>query len=280
MQYKNKYNLPQPLVSAIENDPYGFDGDISTTSLILPPRIFQLRKRHGSKIHEDISDNIYRLLGQNTHSILERISDDNCIKEKRYYANICGWKIGGQIDLYEVLVAILSDWKVTSVWSVINGVKPEHEQQLNVNAFLMKANGIHPKKLQIVNFLRDWSKHKIKDRGYPKCQVAVQNIPLWHYGKIEDFIESRVKLHQEQEIVSDNALLPCTMEERWERPTKYAVTKKNVKKALRLLDSQKEAEAWMEKNKKGDSIEVRVGKSIRCEDYCSVNMYCNQYLGI
>ena len=40
MKYKNKYNLPAPaLVSVMENDPYKFDGDVSTTSLILPPRI-------------------------------------------------------------------------------------------------------------------------------------------------------------------------------------------------------------------------------------------------
>lgn len=55
---KNKYRLPVPLVAALENDPYNFDGDISTTSLILPPRIRELRKRHYKEIHEDASDMI------------------------------------------------------------------------------------------------------------------------------------------------------------------------------------------------------------------------------
>ena len=44
----NKYKLPEPLVSVVKNDPYPTeaDWDISTTSLIAPPQIVQLRKRH------------------------------------------------------------------------------------------------------------------------------------------------------------------------------------------------------------------------------------------
>lgn len=280
MKLTNKYNLPSTLVSAIANDPYEFEGDISTTGLILPPRIRQLRKRHRSKIYQDVSDNIYRLLGQNTHHILERINEPDCIKEKRYYVLYGGLNIGGQIDLYEKETRTLSDWKVTSVWSVIHGIKPEHEQQLNVNAYLMAVNNIFPIKLQVVNFLRDWSKHKVKEKDYPKCQVVVQDIPLWSFNEAEAFIEKRIKLHQEAENTPDDALLPCNSIERWEKATTYAVMKSGRKSALRVLDSHKKAEAWMKEKDKGEYIEERLGESVRCESYCECNIVCNQYLKI
>ena len=272
---KNKYNLPKPLLAALENDPYRFDGDISTTSLILPPRIFQLRKRYHEKIHEDASDLIYRLLGQNTHHILERIDVPDCEIEQRFYAEICGWEVGGKIDLYERTTKTLSDWKVTSVWNVLNGVKPEHEQQLNVNAWLMILNDIRPEKLQIVNFLRDWSKYKAKEHSYPDCQVVVQTIKKWSIDQMKSWVEDRVKLHQSCENLSDDELPPCTAEERWARPTKYAVVKTGRKSALRLLDTQEEAEQWIEKNQKGASIEIRHGSNVRCEEYCNVSEYCS-----
>lgn len=280
MRYTNKFGLPAPLVAVIENDPYDAgDSDISTTSLILPPRIYQLRKRHDEEIHEDIADNIYRLLGHNTHSILERVQALKCLIERRFYTDIYGWRVGGKIDLYEMLVGTLSDWKITSVYSVLGGVKPEHEQQLNVNAFLMYQNDIYPKKLQIVNFLRDWSKYQAKKHDYPDCQVVVQPIKLWSFAEQDRWLYERVKLHQECETMPDNELPPCTSQEMWTKPTVYAVKKKGRKSALRLLDTQEKAEKWIEDNKKGDSIEVRLGENMRCEHYCNINRFCSQYIG-
>lgn len=279
---KNKYNLPLPLIVALENDPYNFDGDISCTGLILPPRIYQLRKRHYKKIHEDASDMIYRLLGQNTHSILERVDTPGCVVEERFYAKICGWDVGGKIDLYEKLIKILSDWKVTSVWSVINGLKPEHEQQLNINAHLMRLNGTSPAKLQIVNFLRDWSKHKVKDYGYPKCQVVVQDVPLWNHEKAKSWVENRIKFHQSCGDLPDDALPFCTSQEMWEKATTYRVVKEGRKSALRVLDSQEEADQYIEDKEldKKHSVEICKGERIRCNSYCNVNVFCNQYLGL
>jgi len=277
----NKHNLPAPLVSVIKNDPYDAGlSDISTTSLISPPRIVQLRKRHDHEITEDVADNIYRLIGSNTHHILELVNNTGCIKERRFYGTYCGWVVSGQIDLYEITPAILSDYKVTSVWSVINGIKPEHEAQLNINAELMRNEGIEPKHLQIVNFLRDWSMRKAHEENYPSCQVHVQNVDMW--GSAKSFIEARVSMHKACESLPDDELPPCTPDERWERPTKYAVMKKGRKSALRLLDSESEAEDYIEL--KGLAvpthyIDVREGESVRCESYCNINQFCNFYKG-
>lgn len=282
MKITNKHNLPQPLVSVVENDPYPTeaDWDISTTTLLSPPRIVQLKKRHREEISEDVSENIYRLLGTNTHHILERVTTKDCLKEIRFSAYVNGWKLAGQIDLFEKVPCILSDYKVTSVWSVMAGIKPENEAQLNTNAFLMIKNGYFPKKLQIVSLIRDWSMHQVKrSSNYPKCQVAVQTAPLWPYEQARDYIYKRVKMHQRAVETPSNELPWCTSEERWERPRKYAVMKKGRKSAVRLLDTNEDAEQYMsDKNlDKNHSITIRDGESIRCESYCNVNFACNQY---
>ena len=56
MLWSNKFNLPQPLVSAVQRDPYQKAGDISVTSLIKAPRMRILEDRHDSEITIDVSD--------------------------------------------------------------------------------------------------------------------------------------------------------------------------------------------------------------------------------
>jgi hypothetical protein len=271
------------------NDPYSFTGDRSTTSLIKPPRIYQLSKRHDIEIEEDVADCIWCLVGNNTHYILERagklmgkfkqIFGQKAIVEKRYYIESLGWKIGGKIDLFEEAIGRLTDWKVTSVWSVMHGIKPEHVQQLNINAYLMHSNNIFfIRQLRLVAILRDWSKHKVEyGTDYPKCQVVVQDIPLWPYLKTKEFIEKRIRLHQESEKMPDDKLLLCTDAERWKRPDKYAVMKKGGKRALRLLNSEGEAKTWIKNNGRGDRIDFREGSFPRCEEYCACASFCSQW---
>ena len=282
MKITNLYNLPEPLVSVVENDPYPteVDWDISTTTLLSPPRITQLKTRFYNELVEDVSDNIYRLIGTNTHHILERVKTENCLKEQRFNTYVNGWKLAGQIDLFEIEPAILSDYKVTSVWSVVAGIKPENEAQLNTNAYLMIKNGYTPKKLQIVSLIRDWSKHQVKkSSNYPQCQVAVQEAPLWPAEQATEYIYHRVKIHQRAVETPSDELPECTPEERWERPTKYAVMKKGRKSAVRVLDGYEDAEKYIEDNglDKNHSIDIREGESVRCESYCNVNSFCSQY---
>ena len=282
MKITNKFKLPASVVAAVTNDNYKCDSDISVTSLISAPRIYQLKKRHNEELEEDVADMIYRLLGNNTHHILESIGYqlDDVIVEERYYGNFLGWSLSGQIDLYEKKTGTLSDHKVTSVWSVLNGVKPDFEKQLNIYAYLMRLNGVEGiKKLQIINYLRDWSKRKANDKGYAPCQVAVQEIKMRSLEKVEQLIDSRIKYHQECEEVSDDFLPECTAEERWQRPTVYAVMKKGRKSALRLHDSMEKAEAWMSLNEKGDEIITRQGENVRCIGYCNLRNFCSQCKG-
>jgi hypothetical protein len=168
---------------------------------------------------------------------------------------------------------------VTSVWSVIHGLKPEWENQLNINTWLLMKNGWNVQQHQIVALLRDWSKYKAHEPNYPSCQVAIVPAPMWSWEQANQYIEGRVALHQSVVNVSDDDLPECTPEEMWEEPTKFAVMKKGRKSAVRLLESQEAAEKYIENNQLDSkhSIEVRPGSRKRCDDYCSVNTFCSQF---
>lgn len=284
MKYTNKMNLPLSLVSAITNDDYTMgSADISVTTLIQPPKIRVLSKRHRDEITEDVADCIYRLVGSNTHYILERMENKDALQEERINIECNGWTISGKADLYET--EIIYDYKNTSVWAVINGVKPEWANQLNCYAHGYRDAGFPVKGLAIIAILRDWSKFKAKEKGdYPAKQVVTLPIPLWKPEKAQAYIEGRVSLHQAAEKLADDDIPECTPEGRWERPTKYAVVKGQNKGAWRVVDSLDEAEKLKAKIEESSGNEYRIdtrpGESVRCINYCSCCDYCHYYKSI
>jgi hypothetical protein len=270
MRITNKLNLPSPIVEACRYDDYDAgEADISVTSLIGPSLQRQLQARHADEIEMDAADMIFALTGKALHEVLRR-ADSTGITEKRLYAEVEGKKIGGQFDRVSLRSDTLQDYKECSVWSVING-NDSWEKQLNIYKYLLEVNGYDAVKgLQIVAFLRDHQKSKAKfDKDYPQFRVHVIDIPVWSREKTLEYIRERIKVH-----FSDEAT--CTDEERWKRPTTYAVKKKGRKSALRVLDSESEAVAW-KRDKGGDFIEVREGSYPRCADYCSVSGFCPIY---
>ncbi len=275
MKLTNNYNLPEPLVSAIRNDPYDRVGDISISGLIRSPRMRILEKRHDLDISEDASDQIWKLLGQSVHSILERADTTNHLAEERMVASVLGWKVSGKPDLLGP-DGILSDYKVTSVYSFLLGEKPEWEMQLNFYRWLYVQHGFKPKRLQIVAILRDWSRSRSKrEPYYPQVPILRTDIPMWEIKRTEAEIEKLVTLHQRSELLPDDSLPECTADQRWARPTTYAVKKEGNKKAYRVFEDSNKATALADQN--GMVVETRPGENVRCEDYCLVNQWCNQY---
>lgn len=276
----NHANLPDAIVQAVVNDPYpyGKTGDISVTRLIGPPQIRMLERQHRDDIEEDAADRIWALIGQIAHGILER-AETVAITEERLFAEVDGWQVSGQFDRLALLPdGTLQDYKVTSTWAVIDGPKTEWLQQLNTLRYLATRNGYKVEKLQIVAILRDWSKGKARQGGnYPPVQVRVIDVPVWPMARTEDYVRERVRLHQLAETCAETgrALPECTSEERWERPTKYAVRKPGRKSAVRLYDDQ--AAAWRHASEVPNGyVETRAGASIRCADYCPVAEFCAQ----
>ena len=289
MKYTNKHNIPIEIIRAVENDSYSKGDSVkSITGLLQPPQISILNEEHSDKITQDISERIWILLGQSVHSILERANENelDTLTEERMYATVYGWRISGQTDSISLEDNTLKDYKVTSAWTVMNALKdekPEWAQQLNCYGWLAKQSGKTIDQLNIIAISRDWSKFQYERSGgdYPPAPVTVINIPMWTDEEQQNFIEERVSLHQdaEAEFLISGAFPPCSDEERWKKEDTYRVIKKGRKSALRVLDSQEEADKYMSghKDEKDLSVEVALGKSVRCESYCPVAEFCNQY---
>lgn len=261
------------MVTAIKNDGYTRgESHISITGLIAPPRIRVLEKLHKKEIVEDVSDRLNVLLGQLMHLLLER-ANNTALSEKRFYAELEGVKISGQLDaIYDS--GLVQDYKLVSLYSVKDGVKPEYEQQLNCYAALLRLNNVTVNKLQLVCVLRDWSKGAAqRDETIPQAQCIILDVKVWPEAKALEFIRERIRIHK-----AANTTLPeCTAEERWAVPDKWAVmAKKGASRSLKNHDDKEMAEMHAAQVK-GAFVELRKGKNNRCEGYCSVSQWCEQF---
>ena len=266
MKLTNRADLPQAMINAVSNDGYRQTDGISVTRLIDSPLVRHLRNLHHDDIEEDVSDRIWALFGQVVHTILERANTTGMV-EQRLYATVEGKTISGQFDHLEN--GILTDWKLTSVWSVVYG-KTEWGKQLNVLAYLCRLKGLEVRQLQIIAMMRDWQKSKVEAEGnYPKTQVITIPIEMWQPERQEEYIKERLVAHYSYQP-------SCSDEERWKKDDTWAVMKKGRKSALRVLASEPEAVEWKEANG-GDDIVKRPGSFTRCESYCNVRQWCPNY---
>ena len=288
MKYTNKHDIPKEIIRAIENDQYTRgNSDISVTGLLQPPRIRLLEREHHDDIVLDYSDETWKILGQSVHAILERANEnyDDTITEQRLFADIEGWTVSGQTDSLAVHDKVLKDYKVTSVWTVVNALKEgksDWEKQLNCYAYLYKHNtGETINQLNIIAIARDWNRRELQRRGgdYPRSSIITIDIPLWSEQEQLQFFKDRVSFHRSSEFKHsmDGELPLCSDEDRWKREDTFRVVKKGRKRAIRVLPSLKEAEEFLGSNEDGLSIEVSKGESIRCGAYCNVAQFCNQY---
>ena len=280
----NKFKLPQFVVDALTHSDYTRgDSDISVTQLIDSPRIARLQREHADEQTKDAVDFVWSRFGTSVHTMFEeslKSTGSDVITEERLFTEDQGWKLSGAIDAQEVSDdgVIISDFKVTSAWSVIYG-KSSWNTQLNVYAYLVrKAKGQTVKKLQIVALLRDWVRSKAQQGGeYPTAPIVVLDIPMWSEAEQDAYVESQIKKHMEA-TNTDQPLIFCTSEETWQKDTVYAVMKKGRKSAVKLYKTEAEAEERAEKEGSNHSVEVRKGEKTRCKgDWCGVSKWCDQY---
>ena len=290
MKYTNKHNVPQEIINAVHNDSYSRGkATISATGLLQPPRIRLLAQEHYEELTIDISDEIWKLLGQSVHTILERANEENedTITEQRMYAIVKDWTISGQTDSIDIKNNILKDYKITSAWSIVSALqdgKKDWEQQLNIYAYLYRQNtGKTIDQLNIIAIARDWNRNQYLRSGgdYPPSPITVLNIDLWSDEEQQAFIEERVSIHQEAEVqyLINDELPLCTDEERWRRKDTYRVEKKGRKTAVRVLDTREEADEYIGGHKDSKLLKVveAKGECVRCANYCDVAKFCNQY---
>jgi tellurite resistance-related uncharacterized protein len=295
----NKQFLPEALVRAVTHDRYdGGTGDISVTTLIAPPQMRALTLTYSGEIVEDAADRIWSMMGSAVHYVVENAVETmkeegdwdskNCISEKRYYRDFKDITISGQIDLYEKTV--LNDFKLTSVWAIkdaINGGKDDWEAQLNLQRWLMAEEFIEVKELYIVAIARDWNKSgSLRDRDYPPRACRIE-IPIWSDKKMDEYLQERYNAHFGKYVPL------CTPKECWESISTYALRKEGRQSALRVMESEADLIDWAalkghtksvtdedgahQELKKDFYIEFRQGARKRCDDYCDVAPFCEQY---
>lgn len=285
MKITNELGLPQAIVNAVENDPYdggGAKSDISVTRLIAPPQLVQLTNQHWDDITEDASMRLWALMGQAMHVILER-AETNAITEQRLFMTVdgpeCAWNVSGQFDrMFLTPTGTLQDYKFSSVWEFIHGLKPDRIAQLNLLAHLAIANGYDIEQLEVVFLFRDWIPSKAKtDKSYPQTQMARVPVQLWEDDERHGYLHQRVAVHQAARYL--NVLPECTPEERWEQQTTFAVMKGKNKRAVRVFDNEDTALKMVADNPDQPFwIDTRVGESRRCATYCPVSAFCPQYM--
>ncbi len=283
MKITNETGLPETVFLALtRNDYTRGKSDRSVTQLIDAPRAQILRAEQEDNITEDASDMLWSVLGTAVHKMFEDQDIDNHIMEQRLYAEVDNWVISGAIDVQrhesDGSVGVL-DYKCTSVWSVINGPKPEWEKQLNMYAWLVhECKDLAVSKLSAIVILRDWQRKKAEfDSSYPQAPIVVVDVPLWSLWDQDAYVKERVRIHQHAgfERLTGGELPPCTDEERWRRKDVIAVKKKGGKKAVKLFADMDKAKAYV---KEGQEIEVRKGEFVRCADnWCRVADYCDQW---
>ena len=278
----NKYNIPEWLKTTIEwsrNNYTPGESDYTTTSLLKPARIYALEKLHRDEVEEEVSDNFASFFGDCIHSACESalIENPRYIVEERFYRliEVDGrmFKVGGQIDLYDKEIKELSDHKFTSVAKLMFSDKADYESQLAINRWLLRGWGLDVDTCKINLFLKDWRKGESKKNPeYPPIPFVELSFPLWQDVTVEDFIRQQI---HEKESALRGFHTTCTEEERWTRPTKWALMKKGAKRAVKLYDTE---EGATDAAGKGMFVEFRPGEDIRCDSYCPVNQFCDYYI--
>ena len=272
MPLTNEYGAPDAFVRAIEGDPYSKgDADFSATELLKPPQIVRLYNKHEDTVTSDVRDEWWKLLGKGVHNVLEGHGEGSC--EERFFAECEGMKISGAIDLLGDDGAV-TDYKVTSVFTIQRGLKTDWEQQLNIYAWLLRQNDITATSLTIVGLCRDWVKSRAEaKRDYPQSPIVPIKVPLWRPERQDDFVAGRVRVHTMENTI------PCTPEERWARGG-YTVLGGGLKP--KSLDTLNEAANYINtKQKPGRTFSIKEGgaKFVRCEGWCPVSDHCPQWRG-
>ena len=288
MKLTNKYGIPQTFMNVLDRPTYSKGkAHLSVTQLLNSPKIVALTAKFEDDIEQDAADMVWSIFGSAVHNILEHGKDDHHIVEQRLHREYDGWQISGAIDL-QILNPDgidVRDYKTTSAWAVMNE-KIDWENQLNLYAGLVEDVKKTPvTSVGIVAVIRDWSRREAGTReGYPEAPIKEIPIRLWSKEERDAYIADRIALHSACDFAleTDGDLPDCTPNEMWEKPAVWAVMKEGNVRAKYVMPTEHEADLALKelqetKPKEKFYIQVRPGERTRCESFCPVSTWCNQY---
>ena len=279
MKVTNKLNMPAAFVNAVSTNRHNAAGCFSATTLNKGAKEIILTDRHFDEITVDAADNVWAVWGTAVHALLESQPDNN-FHEEYFKVPVSNSFVTGQVDSYDMENGVINDWKTASVWKVqFNDFKDWRAQGLTY-AWLLQQSGLDVKKCRFVALLKDHSKTKAKnDSSYPQSPVFIYEFDV----TAADMEETAARiLAKVQEIESaykldDDAIEPCSAEERWADGEKWAVMKNGRKTAVKVFDSQLDADAMAGEMGNAYYVEHRPAISRKCGDYCKCKEFCNFY---
>ena len=278
MKVTNELGLPQAFINALNLEKHNEKGCYSATTLLKGACETILADRHFDEIEIDVADCVWQIWGTAVHLIFEKAGIEGFTEEK-FSVPVSNSKVTGRVDLYDLENETVYDWKTASTWKVQFNDFSDWDKQGLIYAWLMKQNGLKVKEIKFVALLKDHSKSKArKDFEYPQKPVVVHTVKVTEEAlkEIEAFINLKVRQFEVAETLVDEKLTPCTKEERWESPAKYAVMKTGRKTAIKLFDTKEEAEKNMV-SIGGTYVEERKAESKKCHDYCICSQFCPFY---
>ena len=235
----NKFNLPKAFELAVGNDPYDKgSSDVTVTQLISPPRIRVLFEQHRDEVTEDVSDRLWALLGTAVHKVLEQAGEGaGDAVEERLYTKMHGWTIGGKFDSLRAESGKLSDFKVTSVWTRVFGSRMK-EWTEQLNLLAHLCRVNGRGPISELSIVAFYRDWQESKAGDNKYpSSAVEEIPVECWTPDEAAFLMDVLVRKHQDAEKNLPL--CTDEDRW--------------------------------------LDHRSGKFRRCERYCPVASWCEQF---
>lgn len=286
----NNLGLPQPFVDAATSNYKPTPGRYSVTRVLGSTCEAVLLRRHASEIDGDVADNIWAIFGSAVHKILEQAKEsDTQIKEDWISADVIErngirYQLSGIFDLYDDETHTVTDYKTTAVWKIKFGDFEDWRRQTMLYCWLLRQIGFDARRGEIVALLKDHSKREARfDSEYPQQPVFKIG---WDFSDEDMATAEEMILRWFEDVavaetLPDSQLTPCSPEQRWEKPEKWAVKKKGVKRATRVLSSEAEAIELATRlsnaQKKPYVIEHRPSEDTKCESYCDVRRWCPYY---
>lgn len=318
MKITNKACLSKSVVDALTFDDYDLSlpppNIFSCTTIIDAPRPYFLRTRHDSEITIDVLDNVWLLDGSAVHYAVEmsnKSKGSDRLSEERFYIEapiyrgewavhqkMPGTKIEDQpwystdkyycsvkFDHYDPEEKAIEDYKRTSPWEWVHGIKPSRERQLNIGAFALSLAGFPVEVCRVCFFFKDFDKRKAAEGGdYPATPIAQKNLSVWSNKEREDYILERMEIFIEASKKIDSNLPVCSEEDRWYIPGTVALMKNDNIKATKVFDEGDTdgmatylEKAKMEYPKAIWQWEKRRGIDKRCEEYCRGHEFCTYF---
>lgn len=278
MRIINEHDLDPAIVAAIRKSMSAYSSggaDYSVTTLLNPPRIVHLSRRHWDEIEVDAADLAWAFWGNLGHLALASVGMGKV--ESRLSINLKGRVISGQTDRY--CDRTITDWKFTKVKSIQYQSKiAEWAFQLNSYAMIFEEHGHMVDQCKVHAFLKDWDEYRVtRERGYPPIFIQTIPILLWAPQETLDAMTEKVLRLKAEEDTPDDSLPECTPEEKWQRGRAWAVVKDGKKRAIKggVFTQEGAARICLKECSFPAHIEERSGSSIRCERYCIVKDFCN-----